>query len=177
MADSGMPAKTEHLQIRLTPQQKSALQKQARAAGRDVSSYVLAHFAPCESARVADLLRSMRSEKEHRFALAELNEFLHACPPMAFNAALSAYEVSSELYHLSPYLRNYVTAMIELAAHQKQVSPPVWCADVSPLDMPHFVTPLKSLRAHLLRSSPVPFARRNIFVDSSVGAREGKAPR
>jgi hypothetical protein len=42
---------------------------------------------------------------------------------------------------------------------------------VPPLDEPHFATPLRGLRLHLLRASPVAFKRRNIFVDSSVGDR------
>jgi hypothetical protein len=53
----------------------------------------------------------------------------------------------------------------------KGVTPPTWAGSVEPLDRPHFATPLRSLRLHLLRASPVPFKRRNIFVDSSVGAR------
>jgi hypothetical protein len=59
--------------------------------------------------------------------------------------------------------------MVELAAHQKGVVPPAWVREVPPLDEPHFATPLEGLR--LLRASPVPFKRRNIFIDSSVGDR------
>jgi hypothetical protein len=61
--------------------------------------------------------------------------------------------------------------MVEQAADQKHVAPPAWVRDVAPLDAPHFATRLKSLRQHLLRSAPVPFKRRNIFVDAGVGAR------
>jgi hypothetical protein len=72
---------------------------------------------------------------------------------------------------LSPYWQNYVAAMVELAAHQKGVSPPRWLSGIEPLTERHFVAPLASLRLHLLRAAPVLFRRRNIFVDSSVGDR------
>jgi hypothetical protein len=61
--------------------------------------------------------------------------------------------------------------MVEQAAHQQDVVPPAWVRDVEPLDEPHFAVPLSSLRLHLLRAAPVPFKRRNIFVDSAVGDR------
>ena len=77
----------------------------------------------------------------------------------------------ADLNGLSAYLRNYVAAMVEQAADLKRVGSPAWVRDVTPLDAPRFVTPLRSLRMHLLKSAPVPFKRRNIFVDSSVGAR------
>ncbi len=68
-------------------------------------------------------------------------------------------------------MRNYVAAMVEQAAHMKRVRPPAWTARVEPLETPWFATSLESLRLHLLRASPVPFKRRNLFVDSAVGAR------
>lgn len=62
--------------------------------------------------------------------------------------------------------------MVELAAHRREVPPPAWVRDVEPMEMePRFATPLAGLRLHLLRASPVPFKRRNIFIDSSIGDR------
>ncbi len=61
--------------------------------------------------------------------------------------------------------------MVERAAQAKRVAPPEWVRGIVPLDTPHFMTPMVSLRLHLLRSSPVPFKRRNIFVDSGIGTR------
>jgi hypothetical protein len=162
-----MPAKTQQLQIRVTPQQKAALKRLARAAGRDVSSYVLSRLVPDGQGRFAAILDSLRTEADPRYALAELNDFLAACPPFAFADAVSA----ADLGVLSPYLRNYVAAMIEQAADLLHVPPPSWVRDVIPLNTPRFATPLRSLRLHLLQSAPVPFKRRNIFVDASVGAR------
>ena len=162
-----MPVKTEQLQIRLTPQQKSALKRQAEAAGREVSSYVLSRLVPPEQDRFADVLRALETDADRRFALAELNDFLSACPPIVFGDAVARAELGA----LSPYLRNYVAAMVEQAADQKRLAPPAWVRDIVPLDTPHFATRLKSLRLHLLQSAPVPFKRRNIFVDAGVGAR------
>jgi len=162
-----MPAKTQHLQIRVTPRQKAALKRLAAAAGRDVSGYVLSRLVPPEHDRFAEILRALAGGADHRFALAELNDLLEACAPVAFADAVAR----AGLGGLSEYLRNYVAAMVEQAASRKGVVPPAWTRDVAPLDTPRFATPLRSLRMHLLRAAPVPFKRRNIFVDSSVGAR------
>lgn len=162
-----MSAKTQQLQIRVTPQQKAALKRQARAAGCDMSSYVLSRLMPAGADRFAAIIRSLRSEDDQRFALAELNDFLASISRTDFTEAVADEAVGG----LSPYLRNYVAAMVEQAAASKELPPPPWVRDIRPLDAPHFVTPLKNLRMHLLQSSPVPFKRRNIFVDSGVGAR------
>ncbi|MEP6766106.1 MAG: hypothetical protein ABJB66_17460 [Gemmatimonadaceae bacterium] len=161
-----MVAKTQHLQIRVTPDQKAALQRQASAAGYDVSSYILTRLLPDRRNRFLELLVALEAA-EHRFALAELNDFLTECPPMLFRQAVAEAHVAT----LMPYLQNYVAAMVEQAAATKGVSPPDWTQRVMPLAAPHFVTPMVSLRLYLLRSSPVPFKRRNIFVDSGIGAR------
>jgi uncharacterized protein (DUF1778 family) len=162
-----MPAKTQQLQIRVTPQQKAALKRQAAAAGRDVSSYVLSRLVPAGESRFAEILKTLETESDRRFALAELSDFLAGAAPMVFGEAV----VLARLDALSPYIKNYVAAMVEQAADQKKVEPPAWVREVSPLAAPHFVTPLSSLRLHLLQSAPVPFKRRNIFVDAGVGER------
>jgi len=88
-------------------------------------------------------------------------------PPSRFRDAVSVPPSAG----LSPYLRNYVAAMVEHAAARKGVDPPAWVRDIESLPDPHFPTPLKSVRMHLLRTSPVAFKRRNIFVDAAVGDR------
>lgn len=162
-----MPVKTRQLQIRVSPRQKAALKRQARAAGLDVSSYVLARVLPEEADRFGAIVRAMQHDADHRFALAELNDFLHACPRVAFGDAVGRAPLSP----LSPYLQNYVAAMVEQAAAQKDVPPPAWVRDIDPLDVPRFATSLASVRLHLLDSAPVPFKRRNIFVNAAVGDR------
>ena len=61
--------------------------------------------------------------------------------------------------------------MVELASQQKGVTPPAWTSEVEPLPEPWFATDLPGLRLHLLRSAPVAFKRRNLFVDASIGDR------
>ena len=167
-----MAAKSEQLQIRVTPRQKAALKRQARAAGLDVSTYVLARVLPPERDRFADLLRELGSSADHRFALAELHDFLAGCPPMVFADALQQTAVTANaLAALSPLLQNYVAAMVEQSAAKKGLMPPAWVRDVLPLDAPHFAGELRSLRQYLMAVSPVPFKRRNLFVDATIGDR------
>ena len=86
-----MAAKTQQLQIRVTPRQKAALKRQADAAGRDVSSYVLSRLVPPEQDRFATILRALESDADLRFALAELNDFARSTatwtsPPSRFSS-------------------------------------------------------------------------------------------
>jgi hypothetical protein len=98
------------------------------------------------------------------YPLAELNDLL---------TAASGEEILSlpQPEIRDPYRLNYVTAMVEVAAHRAGVVPPLWTADVAPLRTPVFIDESLNLRAHLLISSPPPFRRRNIFIDSTVGDR------
>lgn len=158
--------KTEQLQIRVSPEQKAALQALAAAAGRDVSSYVLDRLLPSRAGEFGELLRLLDGSNR-RHALAELNDLLTNCPPVCFRDLVA----DGSLLPSDPYMQNYVAALVEQAAALKRVVPPDWVHEVHPLHTPHFATPLRSLRMHLLRSAPVPFKRRNIFVDSAIGAR------
>jgi uncharacterized protein (DUF1778 family) len=161
--------KSLQLQIRVTPRQKEALKRLAKAAGQDVSSYVLGRALPEATARFAEIVRALAGVEDHRFALAELNDLLAGMAGAELTEAIAtAPRVMSDL---SPFLANYVAAMVEQASHERDVSPPAWVGEVPPLPEPYFATPLRSLRLHLLRATPVPFKRRNLFVDSAVGAR------
>ena len=99
--------------------------------------------------------------------MAELHDFLDQLNLARFGDAVDEWSDVS----LSDYLSNYVAAMVEYAAAQKGIIPPLWVSSIRPLELPVFVSELKSLRLHLLLNSPPPFRRRNIFIDSSVGAR------
>lgn len=162
-----MSAKTEQLQIRVTRAQKAELKRSARRAGQDLSAYVLSRVLPDERLRFVELTRKLADRGERRFALAALHDMLTDVPP----ARLSAIAGDDGLGGLSPYMRNYVAAMVEQAAHRGGVPPPSWAGEIEPLEEPRFATSLPGLRAHLLRASPVPFRKRNIFVDSTLGAR------
>ncbi|MGH7556385.1 MAG: plasmid mobilization protein [Gemmatimonadota bacterium] len=162
-----MTTKSQQLQVRVTPAQKAALKRFARRAGLDISSYVLSRVLPPALSRFHEIVRALREEDDHRFALAALNDFLTGLAPAEFREAVADVELKG----LSPFLQNYVAAMVEQTAIQKSERPPAWAGDVPPLEGPHFAVPFSSLRPHLLRASPVAFKRRNIFVDSTVGDR------
>jgi hypothetical protein len=162
-----MSRKSQHLQIRVTPAEKARLKRLARSAGLDLSSYVLARALSPARLRFADLLRALAASEGDRYVLAEVNDFLVSLKPMELREAVEGADVSG----LTPYLANYLAAMVEHAADRAGVEAPEWPRRVPPLESPHFVEPMKSLRLHLLAASPVPFKKRNIFVDSSVGAR------
>lgn len=162
-----MPAKSEQLQIRVTARQKAAVKRRAEAAGLDVSAYVLSRVLPESAIRFAEILDGLRRDPERRFALADLHDFLAALAPIEYPEAVAV----ADLRELAPVWRNYIAAMVEQAAEQKRVPPAGWAREVEPLDEPHFATPLRGLRLHLLRAAPVAFKRRNIFVDAGLGAR------
>ncbi|HEY7408154.1 MAG TPA: DUF1778 domain-containing protein [Gemmatimonadaceae bacterium] len=162
-----MSSKSEHLQIRVTARQKAMLKQAAAAAGQDVSTYVLARAIPDVRLTFAELLGALRRAEDHRYVLAELNDFLATLAPSEFRGAVETADVGG----LSPFLANYVAAMVEQGSHLKGISAPPWTREVAPLRAPWFATPMNALRFHLLRASPVAFKRRNLFVDASVGAR------
>ena len=162
-----MPGKTGQLQIRVTTGQKAAIRRLARSAGRSVSAYVLSRVLPEEGEKFQEILRDLAREEKPRFVLAELHDFLAALGPAQYTDALREADVQA----LSPLLANIVAAMVEQAARRIGVDPPGWTSNVAPLEKPHFAVPFASLRPHLLRSSPVAFKRRNLFVDASIGDR------
>jgi len=163
-----MPAATKsgQLQIRVTPAQKAAIGRAARRAGLGMSAYVLARLLPAPARRFHELTEACANAGEARFALAELNAWL---------ASLGAGElqdaVASPPARLTPYLANYVAAMVEVACAKNGVAPPSWVHATAPLAEPVFGSTLMSLRLYLLTHSPAPFRRRNIFIDASVGSR------
>jgi uncharacterized protein (DUF1778 family) len=162
-----MGSKSEHVQIRVTPRQKATLKRLAAAAGQDVSGYVLARALPATRIRFEELVGLLVEEGERRYALAALNDLLSAAAGDELVEAVAQADVGG----LPALLQNYVAAMVEQACYLRGVRPPSWTAGIVPLAVPYFAAPLKSLRLHLLRASPVPFKRRNIFVDAAVGDR------
>ncbi len=163
-----MESKSRHIQIRVTPRQKAALKRLATAAGQDVSSYVLARALPAAPQRFEELLSLLAADDdEPRYALAELNDLLTGLARGELGEAVAQAEVA----RLSPWLANYVAAMVEQACYIKGAAPPAWPVRIAPLETPWFAAPLKSVRLHLLRASPIAFRRRNLFVDATIGAR------
>lgn len=162
-----MPKRSAQLQIRLTPEQKKTLRLLADESGQGMSSYVLSRVLPDTQRRFAEILDELRDAQTERFALAELNDLLTGLGSGELRRSVEHADLSG----LSPYLANYVAAMVEHAARRHEDAPPAWTRAVEPLERPRFATPLASLRPHLLRASPIPFKRRNLFVDSSLGDR------
>jgi hypothetical protein len=162
-----MAPKSEQLQIRVSTAQKARLRQLAGRAGMDVSTYVLARALPDGRVRVQALLADLRGESPAHFAFAGLSDVLTAlsAEELAFTVA------DADVGKLSAFARNYVAATVEYLCAKRGVAPPSWARDVVPLAEPWFATPMTSLRAHLLRASPVPFKRRNLFIDAGPDAR------
>ena len=158
--------KSEQLQIRLTADQKASLKRRARAAGQDVSAYVLSRVLPAADLRFEEIVRALDDPTERRHALAALNDLLVELTPLEIQGL-----PGDALASLPEWVRCHVAAMVDRAAVKAGTKAPPWVAEVEPLPAPRFATPLRGLRLHLLRASPVAFRRRNIFVDSSVGDR------
>jgi hypothetical protein len=159
-------AKSAQLQIRVSPAEKSAIQRAARRAGMDMSAYILARMLPPLARRFQDLTEACRDSEGARFALAELNSWLAGLGAGELHEAVAAPPPA-----LTPFLANYVAAMVEYACAQHGVVPPAWTRDTAPLAEPVFGSALMGLRLHLLTHSPAPFRRRNIFIDATVGDR------
>lgn len=163
-------AKSGQLQIRVSPTEKAAIRAAARRAGLGLSAYVLDKVLPASRRRFKELMRDLSragaDSAEARFALAELNSWLADLRAGELQEALSSPPPA-----LTPFLANYVAAMVEYACAKTGVDAPSWARATAPLAEPVFGSTLMSLRLHLLTHSPAPFRRRNIFIDSSVGSR------
>ena len=99
--------------------------------------------------------------------MAEIHDLFHKTTASEFEEWVEEVSLAS----LSPYLQNYLAAMIEQAAVQKQAKIPSWMNDIAPLETPVFGSDLESLKLYLLTESPIPFRRRNIFIDATLGDR------
>lgn len=162
-----MTTKSSQIQIRVSPEEKASLEDLARRAGQGVSAYVLSRALPSARVRFEELSEALAEPRNRRYVLAELNDLLTGLAPAELREAVA----EARLDELSPYLQNYVAAMVEVASQRVGVAPPAWIRDVLPLEEPAFATDLPGLKLHLLRSSPVAFKRRNLFVDASIGDR------
>ena len=160
-------AKSEQLQIRLSRQEKAAIQRAASRAGMDMSGYVLSRVLSAPAAQFRACMEQCARAQSPRFALAELNSVLAAFSAGELRDAIAAPPPPG----LTPFVLNYITAMVEYTCAKGSVALPAWTRAVTPLPDPVFGTALQSLRLHLLTRSPPPFRARNIFIDASVGER------
>lgn len=133
----------------------------------DMSSYVLSRVLSAPAAQFARCVEACKDAEKVSFALAELNSFLSGASASELHDAIAVAPTA----RLTPYLANYIAAMVEYACQKRGVAVPAWLRTIEPLTEPTFESALPSLRLHLLTHSPPSFRRRNIFIDSSLGDR------
>jgi len=160
-------AKTSQLQIRVSLRQKAEIGRRARAARRDVSSYVLGRVLPAAGTRFVEFVRPLSHRPFDSFLFAELHDLLQSLVAADFEMAVE----HSPGVVLDDRAANQLAAMIETRAARLGVRPPDWVNRIRPLRHPWFPTELLSLRVHLLCNAPAAFRRRNLFVDSTLGDR------
>lgn len=159
--------KASQLQIRVTDDEKSFIERAARGAGISMSAWIMGKLLPPQELKFGQLLDALCADDHNKFAYAELNDLLSGLSPAAF-LDICGTEPNRRLSH---YALNYLAAMVELAAVHNGVPPPGWTARIPPLSMPYFGASLMSLRLYLLTHSPAAFRRRNIFIDATLGDR------
>jgi len=160
-------SRTAQLQIRVSAAEKAAIRRAAEQAGLDMSAFVLSRALPSPAIRLQAGIEACAGPAPPSFGLAELNTLLAGWTAAELRDALAVPPTTA----LSPFLSNYIAAMIEQACERRSVRLPGWVRAIEPLPEPAFGSTLKSLRLHLLTHSPPPFRRRNIFIDATVGDR------
>ena len=159
--------KVHQLQIRVSEAEKSAIRSAAERAGMDMSSYVMSRVLSIPARELQEAIGTLTGPAAASFALADINSILSRLSSAELRDAVAA----APEVELSPFLANYVAAMVETACAKRGIPVPAWTRGVAPLDEPAFGSNLNSLRLHLLTQSPAPFRSRNIFIDSSLGDR------
>jgi len=159
--------KTAQMQIRVSANEKTAIQRAAARAGMDMSAYVLAQVLSVHGAQFQDCVRDCADSASQRFALAELNSLLLDFTAGELRSAIATPPPPG----LSPFLGNYIAAMVEYACARRRIAAPQWTRSIAPLPEPWFGSALQNLRLYLLTHSPPPFRARNIFIDATLGDR------
>ncbi len=101
------------------------------------------------------LAAAVASADRISYPLAELNDLLST-------SSAAEIEALPKPAIAAPYRLNYVTAMVEVAAHRAGVQPPPWTTSVLPLAAPAFIDDSLLLRPHLLAALNSELAARNI---------------
>ncbi len=161
------PTKTEQIQIRVTRAEKRDLVLRARAAGLDLSSWMLGRLSPPHAVTFRELVRSLAAAPDPSYVFAEIGELLSELRRDQLSAAV---EVLPPV-QLGAVAANQLAAMVELRATRLGVRPPIWTEQIQPLPQPWFPTALVSVRLDLLCNSPPAFRRRNLFVTSTLEHR------
>ena len=160
-------AKLSELQGRVSEAQKTVIRRVAEQAGMDMSAYMLSRVLPAPASAFQEAVTALSGVAEPSFALAALNALLSGFTAEELRQAVAAAPHAQ----CSPFLANDVAAMTETACAVRSVPVPAWVQSTEALTEPVFGSTLPLLRLSLLTRSPAPFRRRNIFIDSSVGAQ------
>jgi len=160
-------SRSEQLQIRVSPAEKAAIRRAAQHAAMDMSAYVLSRALPAPAIRLQACVEACAGPAPPSFGLAEIDTLLASWTAAELRDAIATPPIIA----LTPFLSNYIAAMIEQVCERRSVRVPSWVRAIQPLPEPAFGSTLKSLRLHLLTHSPPPFRRRNIFIDTKVGDR------
>jgi len=163
----GRGHKTEQIQVRVSASQKLAIKKQAQKARMSVSEWILRQALPSSRRAFQALVGELAASSQPSYAFAEILELLGPMSAAEYEIAVS----EPPAVQLDPYWASYLAATVEHGAAARHVKAPRWTRDVPPLESPVFGSSLESLRLHLLVASPPAFARRNIFIDASLGGR------
>ncbi len=155
------------LQIRVSAKEKAAVQAAAKRAGLGMSEWVLSQLFSTSTNQFQELTAQLQHATDKSYVAAAINDLLNKVTAAEL-AVLVREPIKAQLTH---YWQNYIAAMVECAAIQKKMLPPAWVKKIMPLEVPVFGSTLMSLRLHLLRHSPLPFRRRNIFIDATIGQR------
>lgn len=161
--------KTKYLQIRVTPQEKSLIEKMAKRNNKTISELVLDKLLSeiKQKEKFQNLVSDLNKVDNKSLAFAEINDFLNKLGKEEFQIAVKEEPRTK----LSDYHSNYIAAIVEYTSYMKKAKPPKWINEIQPLNEPIFGSNLKNLRTHLLLNSPISFRKRNIFIDSTVGDR------
>lgn len=114
--------KDAQLQIRVSGHEKAAIQQAAHDAGMEMSAYVLSRVLPASGARFAERVAACAESASSRHALAELNSFLSALTAQEFRDAVNYAPTVA----LTPFISNYVAAMVEYGCGRLSVPVPSW---------------------------------------------------
>ncbi len=139
----------------------------AKMAQMGMSEWVLSKVLPPRQQAFQELLGHLKTASSPKYILAQIHDMLNAAGRDEFDLMVARPPGAA----LSDYLANYVAAMIEYAAVQKERKAPSWTRQVPSLKVPVFGSDLKNLQLYLLTHSPPPFCRRNIFIDATIGQR------
>jgi mobilization protein NikA len=163
----GKSAKTEQLQVRVSAKDKTTIQRAAARAGMDMSTYVLSRVLSVPEAQYRRCVAASVGAEPNSFVLAELNSLLSSLTAGELQDAVTTPPPAG----VTPYLANYIAAMVEQACARRAIAVPAWTRSIAPLPEPVFGSTLQSLRLYLLTHSPPPFRSRNIFIDATLGDR------